>query len=129
MLKLAETKESLNVVNDQVGSPTYTLDLAKAVIEMSKTDKYGTYHLNNDGFCSWAEFAEYIFEVANKNISVNRVTTEEYLEITGTKQAYRPRNSKLSKEKYIEAGFTMLPSWKDATKRYINELSKAKEKN
>jgi dTDP-4-dehydrorhamnose reductase/dTDP-4-dehydrorhamnose 3,5-epimerase len=124
MLKLSKTKDELNVVNDQIGSPTYTVDLAKLLVEMSYTDKYGTYHVNNDGFCSWAEFASYIMKINNKNTKINPVSTEKYLEITGTKQAYRPRNSKLSKDKLIENGFTMLPTWEDATKRYCEELER-----
>ena len=124
MLKLSENHDELNVVNDQVGSPTYTVDLSRLLIDMAQTEKYGTYHVNNDGYCSWAEFAKYIFESNEKSTKVNPVTTEEYLELTGTKQAYRPRNSKLSKEKLIEAGFEMLPSWTDATDRYCKELVK-----
>lgn len=127
MLKLAETKTELNVVSDQVGTPTYTIDIARLVVEMMKTDKYGIYHVNNDDFCSWAEFSEYIFEIAKKNVKVNHVTTEEYFSLTGFKQAKRPKNSKLSKEKLVNSGFTMLPSWKDATRRYIEELKEKGE--
>lgn len=126
MLKLSENHEQLNVVDDQVGSPTYTVDLSKLLVDMAQTEKYGTYHVNNDGYCSWAEFAKYIFESNGKSTVVNPVSTEEYLEITGTKQAYRPRNSKLSKDKLKEAGFEMLPSWQDATDRYCNELEEHK---
>lgn len=126
MLKLSKTHDTLNVVNDQIGSPTYTVDLSKILIDMAHTDKYGTYHVNNDGYCSWAEFAEYIFKVNNKDVKVNKVSTEEYLELTKTKQAYRPRNSKLSKDKLIESGFEMLPHWKDATERYCKELNSKK---
>jgi len=124
MLKLSETKKELNVVCDQIGSPTYTVDLAKLLVEMSYTNKYGTYHVNNDGYCSWSEFARYIMESNGKSTKINPVTTEEYLEITGTKQAYRPRNSKLDKSKLVENGFEMLPSWQDATDRYCKELIK-----
>ncbi len=127
MLNLADRKDVLNVVNDQVGSPTYTVDLAKLLVEMAYTDKYGTYHVNNDGYCSWAEFAEYIMRSNNKKTIINPVSTEEYLEMTGTKQAYRPRNSKLSKEKLITTGFEMLPSWQDATDRYSKELKRIKK--
>lgn len=128
MLKLAETKKELNVVCDQIGSPTYTVDLAKLLVEMSYTNKYGTYHVNNDGYCSWAEFARYIMESNGKSTKINPVTTEEYLQITGTKQAYRPRNSKLDKSKLVENGFAMLPSWQDATDRYCKELIKKRGK-
>ena len=126
MLKLSENHKELNVVDDQVGSPTYTVDLAKILIDMSETDKYGTYHVNNDGFCSWADFADYIFKSNDLAVKVNHVSTEEYIEMTGAKQAYRPRNSKLSKEKLVEAGFEMLPTWEDATDRYCKELKDAK---
>ena len=122
MLKLSKTKTELNIVDDQIGSPTYTVDLAKTLVDMAKTDKYGTYHVNNDGFCSWAEFAEYIFKVNNKDVKVNKVLTEEYLKITGTKQAYRPKNSKLSKQKLIDNGYEMLPTWQSAVERYSKEL-------
>ena len=126
MLKLSDNHDELNVVDDQFGSPTYTVDLSKILIDMAHTNKYGTYHVNNDGYCSWAEFADYIFKSNDKNTKVNAVSTEEYLEITGTKQAYRPRNSKLSKEKLKGAGFDMLPSWQDATDRYCKELVEEK---
>lgn len=124
MLKLSKNHDELNVVDDQIGSPTYTVDLSRTLVEMSYTDKYGIYHINNDGFCSWAEFAKYIMELNNKKTKINFVSTEKYLEITGTKQAYRPRNSKLSKDKLCENGFLMLPTWKDATKRYCEELER-----
>ena len=126
MLKLAENHSELNVVNDQIGSPTYTVDLAHLLYELSQTDNYGTYHVTNEGYCSWAEFAKYIFEVNNKNVIVNPVTTEEYLEIAKTKQAYRPRNSKLDKSKIEEIGLEKLPSWQDAVIRYSNELDEKK---
>ena len=122
MLRLAETHDELNVVNDQIGSPTYTVDLASLLVEMAETEKYGTYHVNNEGYCSWAEFAKYIMESNGKTTRINPVTTEEYLSITGTKQAYRPRNSRLSKDKLVENGFAKLPSWQDATDRYSKEL-------
>jgi dTDP-4-dehydrorhamnose reductase len=123
MIKLSNNKEELSVVNDQVGSPTYTVDLAKLLVEMSFTDKYGTYNVNNEGYCSWAEFAEYIMKTTGKKMQINPVTTEEYLKITAAKQAYRPRNSKLDKSKLEEAGFKRLPTWQDATDRYVEELN------
>ena len=122
MLKLSDKLNELNVVDDQIGSPTYTVDLSRLLVDMSNTDKYGTYHATNENYCSWAEFAEYIFNINEKNVKVNKVTTEKYLEITGTKQAYRPRNSKLSKEKLVENGFYKLPTWEDATDRFCTEL-------
>ena len=122
MLKLSENHDSLNVVADQIGSPTYTVDLAKLLVDMSSTEKYGTYHATNEGYCSWADFAEYIFKINNKDTKVNKVTTEEYLNLTNTKQAYRPKNSKLDKSKLDENGFDRLPSWKDATERFCKVL-------
>jgi len=124
MLKLAETHTELNVVEDQIGSPTYTVDLAKLLVQMAHSDKYGTYNATNEGYISWAEFAEYIFQINHKEVNVNHVSTEEYLKLTGTNQAYRPRNSRLSKEKLQESGFEMLPTWQDATERYCKELKK-----
>ena len=123
MLRLSETKKELNIVDDQVGSPTYTPDLAKLLVDMSGTNKYGTYHANNEGFVSWANFAKYIFEVNEKDVKVNPVSTEDYLKIAGTKQAYRPRNSRLSKVSLDVAGFDRLPSWENATERYSEELT------
>lgn len=126
MLRLSDNHDILSVVDDQIGSPTYTVDLAKLLVAMSKTDKYGTYNATNEGYVSWAEFAEYIFKINNKNVKVNHVSTEEYLEMTGTIQAYRPRNSRLSKDKLEENGFDRLPTWESATERYSEELSKQK---
>ena len=126
MLKLSDNHETLSVVDDQIGSPTYTVDLARLLVDMSLTDKYGTYNATNEGYVSWADFAEYIFKVNGKNVKVNHVSTEEYLEITKTKQAYRPRNSRLSKDKLVENGFDRLPTWEDATERYSEELKKEK---
>ena len=124
MLKLSENHSELNVVDDQIGSPTYTVDLAKLLVYMAHTEKYGTYNVTNENYTSWADFAEYIFKINNKDVKVNHVSTEEYLKITGTKQAYRPRNSRLSKAKLVESGFELLPSWQDATERYCKELKK-----
>lgn len=126
MLNLSEKYDSLNVVDDQIGSPTYTVDLAKVLVEMVQTDKYGTYHVNNEGYCSWAEFAKYIMESNGKNTKINFVSTEKYYEGKDmSKIAYRPRNSKLDKSKLVESGFEMLPDWKDATDRYCKELKKS----
>ena len=126
MIKLSENYDSVTVVDDQIGTPTYTVDLARLLVDMALTDQYGTYHSTNDEYCSWAEFADYIFKSNGIDTKVKPVSTEEYLEISGTKQAYRPRNSKLSKDKLKRAGFKLLPSWKDATKRYCDELEQAK---
>ncbi len=127
MLKLADKYPELKVVNDQIGSPTYTVDLAKLLVEMAETNKYGTYHVNNEGYCSWAEFAKYIMESNDKDTIINPVTTEEYYEGKDmSKIAYRPRNSKLDKSK-LEEEFYRLPSWQDATDRYCKELKKSKK--
>lgn len=117
ILKLGNKQEEINVVSDQLGSPTYTVDLAKLLVDMSKTEKYGTYHASNDGFCSWADLAEYIFKLNEKTIKVNHINASEY-----PSQALRPLNSKLSKKSLIENGFKTLPSWKDAIDRYHEEL-------
>lgn len=126
MLKLSENHDELNIVNDQIGSPTYTVDLSRLLVDLSQTDNYGTYHVTNEEYCSWADFAKYIFEINHKRVKVNEVSTEEYLNISGIKQAYRPRNSKLDKSKLDEIGIDRLPSWKDATKRYCDELEDEK---
>lgn len=122
MLRLAnEGKKELNVVNDQIGSPTYTADLAVLLCDMIETEKYGIYHATNEGYCSWYDFAKKIFELANKDIVVNPVTTEEYLKIV-KQQAKRPMNSKMSKLSLDKVGFNRLPSWDDALKRYLKEI-------
>lgn len=122
MLRLAnEGKKELNVVNDQIGSPTYTADLAVLLCDMIETEKYGTYHATNEGYCSWYDFAKKIFELANKDIVVNPVNTEEYLKLV-KQQAKRPMNSKMSKLSLVKAGFNRLPSWENALERYLKEL-------
>ena len=122
MLKLANAgKTELNVVNDQIGSPTYTADLAVSLCDMIETNKYGTYHATNEGVCSWYEFATKIFELANINMKVNPVSTKEYLQMV-TQQAKRPMNSKMSKKSLDDAGFSRLSSWQDALERYLKEL-------
>lgn len=117
MLRLSKTNKELNVVSDQVGSPTYTKDLARLICDMIVTEKYGTYHATNEGFCSRAEFAEKIFELAGRDVRVNRVTTEEYSAV-----AARPLNSRLSKCSLGSAGFSRLPNWEDALERYLKEV-------
>lgn len=118
MLKLSETKDELSVVCDQIGSPTYTYDLAKLLVDMVITDKYGTYHATNEDVCSWYEFAKYIFEINNIDIKVNEVLTKDYKTL-----AKRPYNSKLDKSS-LDNDFYRLPDWKDACKRYCRELKK-----
>ena len=117
MLRLAETHNKLNVVGDQVGSPTYTFDLSRLLIDMIQTNKYGIYHASNEGFCSWADFAKEIFNQAGKKIVVNSITTEEY-----PTRAKRPSNSCMSKQKLIDNGFTPLPKWQDSLKHYLSQL-------
>ena len=122
MLKLADAgKKELNVVSDQIGSVTYTKDLASLLADMIETDKYGIYHATNEGYISWADFAEEIFKEAHKDVIVHRVTTEKYLELMPN-QARRPLNSRLDKRSLDEAGFKRLPDWKDALNRYLKEI-------
>lgn len=121
MLKLAETRTEVNVVCDQIGSPTYTVDLAKVLVDMAETDKYGIYHVTNEGFCSWADLAEYVFESNNLDVKVNRIPTSSY-----PQKAKRPLNSKLSKDSLEENGFERLPDWHDAVDRFNLELKQEK---
>lgn len=114
MLRLSKDRSELNVIDDQIGSPTYTKDLAPLLVDMIETDKYGTYHATNDGFCSWYEFAREIFNIANIDITVNPIPTSQY-----PTRAARPINSKMSKQKLIDNGFSKLRSWNDALKDYI----------
>ena len=117
MLRLASTKTEISVVNDQIGSPTYTKDLAKLLVDMSLTDKYGVYHATNEGFCSWYEFAKKIFELTNTNILLNSIPTDEY-----PQKAKRPKNSRLSKECLVKNGFEKLSNWEIAIQEYLVEL-------
>lgn len=117
MLRLGKAHQEINVVADQIGSPTYTADLAPLLCDMALTEKYGTYHATNEGICSWADFAEEIFRVAGIKCKVNRIPTSAY-----PTRAKRPFNSRLSKEKLVQAGFKELPTWPDAIKRYFLEL-------
>lgn len=121
MLRLAETHDQLTVVGDQIGSPTYTRDLARLLVDMLETDKYGTYHATNEGFVSWAGFAKKIFELTGKDVVVHPVTTEEYKKINPA-QTDRPLNSRMSKKCLVDAGFKPLPSWEDALIRYLKEM-------
>lgn len=122
MLKLADLgKKEINVVNDQIGSITYTYDLAKLLCDMIETEKYGIYHATNEGFISWYEFAKKIFELSNKDVKVNGVTTDEYKKMVPS-QADRPLNSRLSKKSLDDGGFNRLPNWEDALKRYLKEI-------
>ncbi len=118
MLNLSKTHDSLTVVNDQWGSPTYTYDLARLLVDMVLTDKYGIYHATNEGFINWYDFAVAIFKEAGITMNVKPVTTAEY----GVSKAARPFNSRMSKDKLEACGFKRLPAWEDALKRYIKEL-------
>lgn len=117
MLRLGKEKDEINVVSDQIGSPTYTADLAKLLCDMVVTEKYGIYHATNEGICSWAEFAEEIFKLAGLKAKVNYITTDQY-----PAKAKRPFNSRMSKKKLDENGFERLPDWKDALNRYLKEI-------
>ena len=115
MLKLAKTHDRLTVVDDQIGTPTYTYDLAILLVDMLETDKYGKYHVTNEGgYITWYDFAKEIFRQAGVNVEVVPVTAEEY-----KAKAKRPYNSRMSKEKLTANGFKRLPSWQDALKRYL----------
>ncbi len=114
MLELAKNHSEITVVYDEVGTPTYTLDLAKAISELIGTDYYGIYHITNSGNCSWCEFARYIFEVADKDVKVIPVTASEF-----ARPAPRPHYSVLENKKWIENGFKPLRNYKDAAKEYI----------
>lgn len=127
MLKVANDRDEVAVVDDQIGSPTYTVDLAKFLVDLSKTEKYGIYHATNEGFCSWAEFTEEIYKNAGLDTKVKKVSTEEYIELAGKPQAKRPKFSKLSKDSIEQNGFERLPAWQDAVQRYIAELKKEGE--
>ena len=119
MLKVGKTHDEVRVVNDQIGTPTYTFDLARLLVDMIETDKYGYYHATNEGgYISWYDFTKEIYKDAGYTTKVIPVTTEEY----GLSKAARPFNSRLDKSKLAENGFTPLPSWQDAVKRYIDEL-------
>lgn len=114
MLNLAKTHDTIRVVNDQFGSPTYTYDLAKLLADMVVTDKYGVYHATNEGICSWYEFACTIFKEAGVDVKVVPVTTAEY-----AAKAKRPANSRMDNNKLTENGFHKLPAWQDALARYV----------
>ena len=119
MLSLGQKYDALRVVCDQIGTPTYTLDLARLLVDMIETDKYGYYHATNEGgYISWADFAAEIFRQAGMKTVVTPVTTEEY----GLSKAARPKNSRLDKRKLAENGFEPLPPWQDALARYLKEM-------
>lgn len=117
MLNLGETKDEINVVNDQFGSPTYTYDLARLLVDMLESEKYGKYHATNEGVCTWYEFAKEIFRQAGLDMKINPVSSNEF-----PSKAKRPYNSRMSKDKLEKNGFVRLPSWENALKRYLIEL-------
>lgn len=117
MLRLGQAHSEVSVVSDQIGSPTYTADLAPLLCDMVVTEKYGTYHATNEGFCSWAEFAQEVFRQAGYATKVNFILTSEY-----PTRAIRPLNSRMSKKSLDEAGFSRLPNWQDAVGRYLGEI-------
>lgn len=119
MLNLSKKYNSLRVVCDQIGTPTYTLDLSRLLVDMIQTEKYGYYHATNEGgYISWYDFACEIFKQVGIDITVNPVTTAEY----GVSKAARPFNSRLDKSKLTEAGFKLLPTWQEALARYLKEI-------
>ena len=119
MLKLSEKYPEIRVVNDQIGTPTYTYDLARLLVNMAETEKYGFYHATNEGgYISWYDLAVEIFKQAGKDTKVIPVSTEEY----GVSKAKRPFNSRLDKSKLTANGFQPLPDWKDALTRYLKEI-------
>lgn len=124
MLELSKNRDALTVVDDQIGSPTYTYDLARLLAGMVDTDLYGIYHATNEGFCSWYELACEVFRQAGVSISVTPVGSDKY-----PTKAARPQNSRMSKAKLEAAGFVRLPHWKDAVGRYLKELKVEEEGN
>ena len=119
MLRLGKERSELKVVNDQIGSPTYTYDLAKLLCGMIVTEKYGTYHATNEGYCSWAEFAQEIFRFAGYPTKVNPIPSIEF-----PAKAVRPQNSRMSKISLERNGFNLLPTWQDALRRFLYEINK-----
>lgn len=118
MLRLGRENGAVKVVDDQIGSPTYTYDLSRLLVDMIESDRYGAYHATNEGICSWYEFAKEIFRAAGMNdVSVTPVKSGEF-----PVKAKRPKNSRMSKEKLVANGFTLLPAWQDAVVRYMKEL-------
>lgn len=122
MLNVAKTHDTVRVVNDQIGTPTYTFDLSRLLIDMVETEKYGYYHATNEGgFISWYDFTREIYRQAGLSTEVIPVSTAEY----GISKAARPFNSRLSKEKLLQAGFKPLPTWQDALSRFLKEMKRA----
>lgn len=117
MLRLGKERKEVSVVNDQIGSPTYTYDLARLCVDMIQTKEYGTYHATNEGICSWYEFACEIFKQAKMDVIVHSVDSTQF-----PTRAVRPKNSRMNKTELDKHGFTRLPSWQDALERYLDTL-------
>lgn len=124
MIEVGKTHTEVSVVDDQIGTPTYTVDLARLLVDMIETEKYGYYHATNEGgYISWADFTVEIYKQAGMDVKVKPVSTEEYEKIAGKTVAKRPFNSRLDKSKLVENGFTPLPTWQDAVKRFISLMN------
>lgn len=124
MIEVGKKHEVVKVVDDQIGTPTYTYDLARLLVNMIESDEYGYYHATNEGgYISWADFTEEIFKQAGIDSKVERVSTTEYEKIAGKTVAKRPFNSRLDKSKLVEAGFKPLPTWQDALGRFLKEIN------
>ena len=117
MLRLGKERGAVSVVSDQVGSPTYSFDLAKLCVDMIQTNKYGIYHATNQGYCSWYEFACQIFKDAGMDVAVTPVDSTMF-----PTKAVRPKNSRMNQTKLDKNGFERLPEWKDALKRYLSAI-------
>ena len=118
MLRLAKDRDEISVVCDQIGSPTYTKDLAKLLCQIIASEKYGVYHATNEGFCSWAEFADAIMKISDAKTIIKPINSSEYKSV-----AVRPANSRLSKKSLDSNGFPRLPHWQDALKRFLDNLN------
>ncbi len=119
MLRLAKERDEISVVADQIGSPTYTYDLTRLIVNMIQTEKYGIYHATNEGYCSWYEFASEIFRQAGLEVKVKPIKTEDYIT-----KAKRPKNSRLSKRKLVQQGFSSLKEWEGALCEFIKIIEK-----
>ena len=117
MIRLGKERGAVSVVNDQIGSPTYTPDLSRLLVDMIVSDKYGRYHATNEGLCSWYDFAVEIFKQAKLDVAVTPVSSDAF-----PVKAKRPHNSRMDKSKLTENGFELLPPWQDALRRYLLEL-------
>ena len=124
MIKVGKNHDEVKVVNDQIGTPTYTVDLARLLVDMIESDKYGYYHVTNEGgYISWYDFCVEIYRQVGLNTKVIPVSTAQY----GLSKAVRPFNSRLDKSKLDDMGFKRLPDWKDALKRYLEEIDNGTE--